>query len=224
VFLGRLQVRRPSDRVGKARAGGGGVMTTATTGSADTSGYPDAGRVGGPDVLRPGRGDPPGGGASLPGRDRLGIGDLGPGCRDRPDDGSRPARARNPARGAGRDRLRHPHRVAVCGPRDHVCGRRDDRRLPVSGCSALPTCRPWGPSTSSATRPRSTRALLIMTARPSSSHPSWKCCRRERSWSEHTKSPQLLRASVPEPALQVVEKSTAHRANSEVDEGRFASW
>ena len=33
-------------------------MTTATTGSADTSGYPDAGRVGGPDVLRPGRGDP----------------------------------------------------------------------------------------------------------------------------------------------------------------------
>jgi hypothetical protein len=40
TFLGRLQVRRPSGQVGNGRAKGGGVMTTTTTGSTDTSSYP----------------------------------------------------------------------------------------------------------------------------------------------------------------------------------------
>lgn len=39
-------------------------------------------------------------------------------------------------------------------------------------------------------------ALLVTTAMPSSSRPSRKCSRRERSWSGHKGSPQLMRVSM----------------------------
>ena len=60
-------------------------MTTTTTGSMDTSSYPAPAVSLAPMFSRPGRGDPPGRGVPVPGRDRLGIADLRPDRRDRQD-------------------------------------------------------------------------------------------------------------------------------------------
>ena len=93
----------------------------------------DARAFGCPDVLRPGGGDAPRGGLPPSHRRRLGLGHLGADGGDGQDDGRWPSGFGDLAGAAGGRRLRHPHRVALRRPGDHVRRGGDDGRVSHDG-------------------------------------------------------------------------------------------